>query len=75
MVSDQDEQSWVWEYETEEGKHDMFMDEGEQIRFRVVEETFVDVSPFPGYTIHMYLSMTGSCVVTIATRVSLEVDS
>ena len=26
----------------------MFMDEGEQIRFRVVEETFVDISPFSG---------------------------
>ena len=48
MCSDQEEQLWVWEYETDEGKHDMFLDEGEQIRFRVVEEAFVDISPFSG---------------------------
>ena len=31
---------WVWEYPLEEGHHDMFMDPGEQIRFRVVSQTF-----------------------------------
>lgn len=36
---------WVWEYETEEGAHDLYMDIGEEIRFRVVDETFVDTSP------------------------------
>ena len=46
--SDREEQVWVWEYETEDGKHDMFMDEGEEIRFRVVEELFVDTSPTTG---------------------------
>nr|CAG4652162.1 EOG090X0DHL [Triops cancriformis] len=25
---DETEQVWVWEYETEDGKHDLFMDEG-----------------------------------------------
>ena len=38
----------MWEYETEDGKHDMFMDIEEEIRFRVVEETFVDTSPISG---------------------------
>lgn len=36
---------WVWEYETEEGAHDLYMDIGEEIRFRVVDESFVDTSP------------------------------
>ena len=36
---------WVWEYETEEGAHDLYMDTGEEIRFRVVDESFVDTSP------------------------------
>ncbi|XP_061306709.1 DNA-directed RNA polymerase III subunit RPC8 isoform X1 [Pezoporus occidentalis] len=44
-VSDEAEQVWVWEYETEEGAHDLYMDIGEEIRFRVVDETFVDTSP------------------------------
>lgn len=43
--SDETEQVWVWEYETEEGAHDLYMDTGEEIRFRVVDESFVDTSP------------------------------
>lgn len=43
--SDDTEQVWVWEYETEEGAHDLYMDTGEEIRFRVVDESFVDTSP------------------------------
>ncbi|XP_074638468.1 DNA-directed RNA polymerase III subunit RPC8-like isoform X2 [Acropora palmata] len=42
---DEDEQLWVWEYATEEGTHDMFMDVNEEIRFRVVDEIFTDLSP------------------------------
>ncbi|XP_013366810.1 PREDICTED: DNA-directed RNA polymerase III subunit RPC8 isoform X1 [Chinchilla lanigera] len=42
---DEAEQVWVWEYETEEGAHDLYMDTGEDIRFRVVDESFVDTSP------------------------------
>uniref|UniRef100_A0A2K6MA12 DNA-directed RNA polymerase subunit n=1 Tax=Rhinopithecus bieti TaxID=61621 RepID=A0A2K6MA12_RHIBE len=42
---DEMEQVWVWEYETEEGAHDLYMDTGEEIRFRVVDESFVDTSP------------------------------
>ncbi|EDO38289.1 predicted protein [Nematostella vectensis] len=43
---DEDEQVWVWEY-TQEGDetHSMFMDVNEEIRFRVVDETFTDVTP------------------------------
>ncbi|XP_069855738.1 DNA-directed RNA polymerase III subunit RPC8 isoform X3 [Dipodomys merriami] len=44
-TSDEAEQVWVWEYETEEGAHDLYMDTGEEIRFRVVDESFVDTSP------------------------------
>ncbi|CAJ0933080.1 unnamed protein product, partial [Ranitomeya imitator] len=42
---DEAEQVWVWEYETDEGAHDLYMDIGEDIRFRVVDETFIDTSP------------------------------
>lgn len=42
---DDKEQLWAWEYETDDGKHDLFMDIGEEIRFRVVDETFVDTTP------------------------------
>ena len=38
-------QVWVWDYPTEEGSHPLFMDPGEEIRFRVTTETFVDCSP------------------------------
>ena len=45
MCSDQEEQLWVWQYEAEDGTHDMFMDIEEAVRFRVVEEVFVDTLP------------------------------
>ena len=32
LFSDEGEQLWVWQYETEDGKHDLFMDVGEEIR-------------------------------------------
>ncbi|XP_018310997.1 DNA-directed RNA polymerase III subunit RPC8 [Mycetomoellerius zeteki] len=44
---DQMEQAWVWIYKTEDGKtHDLFMDAGEVIRFRVVKEIFTE-APLP----------------------------
>lgn len=43
--SDENEQVWVWEYETDEGAHDLYMDQGEEIRFRIVDELFLDTSP------------------------------
>lgn len=40
------EQAWVWEYDTGDGsKHDLFMDAGESIRFRVTAETFNETCP------------------------------
>jgi DNA-directed RNA polymerase subunit E'/Rpb7 len=37
---------WIWTYETEDGNcHDLYMDVKKEIRFQVVEEMFVDVSP------------------------------
>jgi len=49
---DETDQVWVWEYPTEPDEdgnpgesHDLFMDPGEEIRFRVTSETFVDCSP------------------------------
>ncbi|XP_049602090.1 DNA-directed RNA polymerase III subunit RPC8 [Syngnathus scovelli] len=42
---DEAEQVWLWEYETDEGAHDLYMDKGEEIRFRVADEIFVDTSP------------------------------
>ncbi|MFT7797872.1 DNA-directed RNA polymerase III subunit RPC8 [Arapaima gigas] len=42
---DETEQVWVWEYETDEGAHDLYMDQGEEIRFRVLDELFLDTSP------------------------------
>lgn len=43
--SDEAEQVWLWEYETDEGAHDLYMDQGEEIRFRVTDEIFIDTSP------------------------------
>lgn len=48
------EQLWVWEYETEEGTVDMFMDLDEDIRIRVVEENFVDTLPTDGEHLTYY---------------------
>nr|CAG4649677.1 EOG090X0DHL [Scapholeberis mucronata]SVE93877.1 EOG090X0DHL [Scapholeberis mucronata] len=42
---DEAEHAWIWEYESEEGKHDLFMDTGEEIRFKVVAEDFNDTTP------------------------------
>ncbi len=43
---EESDQVWVWEYQMEDDeKHDMFMDVGEEIRFKVTSETFVDTSP------------------------------
>ncbi|CAF0991663.1 unnamed protein product [Didymodactylos carnosus] len=39
------EQLWAWEYTNEDEKHNMFMDIGEEIRFRVVQEIFEDTAP------------------------------
>ncbi|CAG9763345.1 unnamed protein product [Ceutorhynchus assimilis] len=42
------EQAWVWEYDTGDGgKHDLFMDIGDCLRFRVTAESFTETCP-PG---------------------------
>ena len=40
LVSDEGEQLWVWQYETEDGKHDLFMDVGEEIRSVLIMALF-----------------------------------
>ncbi|XP_035232112.1 DNA-directed RNA polymerase III subunit RPC8-like [Stegodyphus dumicola] len=44
---DEKEQLWVWVFSNEESgqTHDLFMDRDEPIRFRVIDETFVDTTP------------------------------
>ncbi|GLG95570.1 hypothetical protein R5R35_013293 [Gryllus longicercus] len=42
---DEDEKVWIWEYESKDGKHDLFMDPGEPIRFRVTGNKFVETIP------------------------------
>lgn len=43
---DETEQVWVWEYDMGDGeKHDLFMDIGETIRFRVTAEVFKETCP------------------------------
>ncbi|XP_013172458.1 PREDICTED: DNA-directed RNA polymerase III subunit RPC8 isoform X2 [Papilio xuthus] len=43
---DETDQAWVWEYPKGEGeKHDLFMDSGESIRFRVTSEVFEESLP------------------------------
>lgn len=40
------EQAWVWEYDIGDGsKHDLFMDAGDSIRFRVTSERFEETCP------------------------------
>ena len=45
--SDEKEQLWIWEYLDDESQetHDMVMEVGEKIRFKVREEVFRDTSP------------------------------
>ncbi|KAG7296128.1 DNA-directed RNA polymerase III subunit RPC8 [Plutella xylostella] len=43
---DETDQAWVWEYPKEDGEtHDLFMDSGESIRFRVTSEAFEECLP------------------------------
>ncbi|XP_046383702.1 DNA-directed RNA polymerase III subunit RPC8 [Ischnura elegans] len=47
---DEVEQVWVWEYQPDgeqddSEKHNLFMDPGESIRFRVTSEAFADTTP------------------------------
>ncbi|ESP03852.1 hypothetical protein LOTGIDRAFT_109978 [Lottia gigantea] len=45
-IFESQDQIWAWEYEVDEDtKHKLFMDIDEEIRFRVVDETFTDTTP------------------------------
>lgn len=41
------EQAWIWEYPIDDGqsKHDLYMDVGETVKFRVIDEEFVESEP------------------------------
>ncbi|KAG0723017.1 DNA-directed RNA polymerase III subunit RPC8 [Chionoecetes opilio] len=42
---DETDQTWVWDYQTDDDTHHLFMDVGGRIRFKVVAEQFVDTTP------------------------------
>uniref|UniRef100_UPI00358E2D35 DNA-directed RNA polymerase III subunit RPC8 isoform X1 n=1 Tax=Myxine glutinosa TaxID=7769 RepID=UPI00358E2D35 len=63
---DETEQVWAWEYETDDGTHDLFMDIGEDIRFRVIDETFVDTTPTGPSNAVEPASPSGSGTVTVS---------
>lgn len=43
---DETEQAWIWEYDVGDGsKHDLFMDPGEPIRFKIISENFTEINP------------------------------
>ncbi|KAL7632484.1 UNVERIFIED_CONTAM: hypothetical protein RMT77_017210 [Armadillidium vulgare] len=42
---DETEKTWVWNYQTDDANHQLFMDIGEKIRFKVIEEKFTDTTP------------------------------
>jgi len=46
---DEREQIWIWEYKNEEEDeiHEMYMDKGEALRFRITGEGFTDTTPIP----------------------------
>lgn len=63
--SDEKEQLWVWEYETEDGKHDLFMEVGETIRFKVKEELFTDTLPAGPSSLNVNTPSTGTHQETV----------
>ena len=49
---DEREQIWIWEYQTEDengeaSSHDLYMDKGEMIKFRIIGEQFEDANNYP----------------------------
>jgi hypothetical protein len=49
--SNAEEAVWIWKVEGEEGEyHDLYLDKGEEIRFRVEREVFVDIGPVKAIT-------------------------
>ena len=44
-ISNFEEQLWLWEYQTENRVHDLFMDLNKEVRLRVVDHIFADSAP------------------------------
>lgn len=42
---DEKEQLFIWQYDAGDSMHDLYIDIGEEIRFRVVSESFTDSTP------------------------------
>uniref|UniRef100_A0A915KEP7 DNA-directed RNA polymerase III subunit RPC8 n=1 Tax=Romanomermis culicivorax TaxID=13658 RepID=A0A915KEP7_ROMCU len=42
------EQIWVWDYQTDDGTAELFMEPGSEVRFKVVEEKFSETRPIDG---------------------------
>jgi len=71
LFSDEKDQLWVWEYSDDDsgGTHDMKMEVGERIRFKVREEMFRDTTPSGPTTVDtvsegskkVCYSLVGSC--------------
>lgn len=67
---DETEQLWVWQYAgDDEESHDLFMDIGEEIRFRVIEESFTDTSPTGP---EGWLNVLASACVSLSTEPLVE---
>ncbi|XP_027212786.1 DNA-directed RNA polymerase III subunit RPC8 [Penaeus vannamei] len=48
---DETDGTWVWDYQTDDETHHLFMDIGEKVRFKVIAEQFTDTTPSaPGMT-------------------------
>ncbi|KAK7075729.1 DNA-directed RNA polymerase III subunit RPC8 [Halocaridina rubra] len=42
---DETDRTWVWDYQTEDETHHLYMDIGEKIRFKIIAEQFADTTP------------------------------
>lgn len=42
------DQIWVWDYQTDDGTAELFMEPGSEVRFKVVEEKFTETHPNDG---------------------------
>uniref|UniRef100_A0A034WDN0 DNA-directed RNA polymerase III subunit RPC8 n=1 Tax=Bactrocera dorsalis TaxID=27457 RepID=A0A034WDN0_BACDO len=71
------EQAWVWEYPLEDGaKHDLFMDIGEPIKFRVSREIFEESSPIgPPKTDAQQASTSAAASAAVASSQQTEVKT
>ena len=40
----EEQRTWAWVFQTEEETHDLYIDEGEEIRFAITSEVFKDIT-------------------------------